>query len=104
MIIGTCSGGGFLLLGLIAGFAIRTLTIKPITPDAPSNFSELRSEGKYRFISPLLECDNSEEFYADATKILEDNLNEKISELKKDTEISTASVYYQDMNNGPGWQ
>jgi beta-lactamase class A len=63
--------------------------------------SEIRAPGNYKFINPLLSCDtpftnqdvNTSRLKHKVEQIVEDQINKK--------QISFASVYYRDMNNGP---
>jgi beta-lactamase class A len=86
---------GFLLLCL--GFFIgqKQSLLKETT------INESRQKGNYKFINPLLECD-SLSFSKNATlDILKNQIINKIEELKDTSQISFASVYYRDLNNGP---
>ncbi len=62
---------------------------------------EVRSSGGYHFINPLLECDQAsqeltEEFRPSARKV-QDVIDVHI----KAGDITEASVYFRDLNNGP---
>ena len=67
----------------------------------PNN--DLRPKGEvhqsgYQYISPLLEC---ADFHDIKKNELEEKLENLISKKIKDEEITYASIYFRDLNNGP---
>lgn len=62
---------------------------------------ETRLKGGFRFISPLLECDNSAAFMRPSIRQLEAELKTYVTNTLKDDDITDVSVYYRDLNNGP---
>jgi beta-lactamase class A len=52
----------------------------------------------YRYISPLLECADSNNLYSHD---LENKLNKIINNNIKKGKVSLVSLYYRDLNNGP---
>jgi beta-lactamase class A len=62
---------------------------------------EIRKNYNYKYINPLLECENStisqDRNLTSLKKSIEFIINQEISQNK----ISFASVYYRDLNNGP---
>ncbi len=64
-------------------------------------FTEVRASG-YKFISPLLECENFENA-ASITGLnpLQIKLNEMVAGLKSEGKIHDAAIYFRDLNNGP---
>lgn len=66
-----------------------------------STFVETRHQGNYKFINPLLECDSANfgqdpnlwHLKSDIQSVLDTHLNNK--------NITFASIYYRDLNNGP---
>lgn len=61
---------------------------------------EIRNKGVYRFINPLLECDESKPSLRPAIRQLEHDLTNYVKEAKTRLSISHVSYYYRDMNNG----
>lgn len=64
-------------------------------------FSEQRHQGSYQFINPLLECDSASFSSSAALDDLRHQVSITIDELKNSNQISFASLYYRDLNNGP---
>lgn len=82
----------FLILGYILGKSSSSSSI----------FSERRHQGSYKFINPLLECDSSVNFSQNASlSPLKTSLEKAISELQNNHQLSYASIYFRDLNNGP---
>jgi len=82
----------FLILGYILGKSSSSPTI----------FSERRNQGSYKFINPLLECDSSVNFSQNASlSPLKTSLEKTISQLQNNHQLSYASIYFRDLNNGP---
>lgn len=82
----------FLILGYILG--------KSFSP--PTIFSERRHQGSYKFINPLLECDSSINFSQNVSlSPLKNSLEKTISQLQNNHQLSYASIYFRDLNNGP---
>lgn len=82
----------FLILGYILGKSSPSSSI----------FSERRHQGSYKFINPLLECDSSVNFSQNASlSPLKTSLEKAISELQNNHQLSYASIYFRDLNNGP---
>ena len=84
---------GLLLFGL--GWYLGGLSNG--TVQKQRDFSEIRHQGNYRFINPLLECDNFDPSRLSETINLEDNIRAYI---ERQT-YAKVSVYYRDLNNGP---
>jgi len=95
-----------IIIGLLLGFGLGVATmyfIKPHTPkpkNTENDYIEVR-EGGYKYISPLLECDNfhpvNTKYFAELKNELANYVNNAIYE-KNATHIS---VYYRSLNNGP---
>lgn len=64
-------------------------------------FSEQRHQGSYQFINPLLECDTASFSANAALDDLRHQVLMTIDELETSKQISFASLYYRDLNNGP---
>lgn len=90
----------FLTFGTIF-FALGFATSSIFYNDKIIQSSEIRAPGNYKFINPLLSCDtpftnqdvNISRLKHKVEQIVEDQIDKK--------QISFASVYYRDMNNGP---
>jgi beta-lactamase class A len=65
-----------------------------------SKMSELRSGG-YKYINPLLECDNFSPSNDVAFAKIKGELQDYINTVKAEGKASHVSVYYRDLNNGP---
>lgn len=89
------------ILGLLLGVFFMSSRNSSNEPTDQDNFSEVRASG-YRYISPLLECELSE----DSIKLtglnsLQKDLTDYVEGQKKAGNIVDASVYFRDLNNGP---
>lgn len=84
----------FTLLGFVIGVLVN------ITSSKRNVFDETRLPQQYEFINPLLECDSSIGDYKSLTKA-EAGVSEYIQTSKLEGKISSASIYYRDLNNGP---
>lgn len=84
----------FISIGFIVGYYSH--------PQINPSFKEIRNKESYFFINPLLECENN---------LISDN-NKSLIEIKKEIsslidksleskDISFASIYFRDLNNGP---
>lgn len=85
------------VLGIAISFSLGFFAKEWFFPSR--NFSGELHEGAFRFINPLLECQNSENIteLSPFEEILKDALNEA----EHREEITSASVYFRDLNNGP---
>lgn len=84
------------IAGFIGGFLFYRNYFSSLDRE---NISETRLKG-YKFISPLLECNNEE---SDDKEIrpFKAELEKFLSEQKSQNNISQASIYFRDLNNGP---
>lgn len=63
--------------------------------------TESRQPQKYQFINPLLECDSAN-FSQNATlDSLRAEINSQVNKLSSSHQISSSSIYFRDLNNGP---
>jgi beta-lactamase class A len=85
---------GVFLLGLIVGLVVHQHP-PALTKDVRSN------ESGYRFINPLLECENASFENRANLAELQNKLEERINEGKNKSEVRQVSVYFRDLNNGP---
>ncbi len=87
----------FLVIGLVSGIFIG----KNIAKDKNDELSkEVRLDG-YKYISPLLECEQNQTIGEIEYKPSKNNIASFITEEINKKNISHASVYYRDLNNGP---
>jgi beta-lactamase class A len=70
------------------------------TNSQPSDFTESR-EGGYKFINPLLECDNFNKSKLSTYVRLEEELNAYVAQSLSEKKSTHISVYFRDLNNGP---
>lgn len=85
------------IIGLTAGLLIPDHLFR--REDNP--FTETRSQGSYKFINPLLECDTAN-FSEDPTLVsLKRNIDFYISNQINLNKVEFVSVYYRNLNNGP---
>lgn len=81
------------LLGIFIGFLI---------PQKHKNtFKETRDQQSYKYINPLLECDSSIMSQNNDLSEIRNSVNFLINKQKELNNITYASVYYRDLNNGP---
>lgn len=88
--------------GLMSGMFAQNLVVK-LNGQLPSNarrFKETRLSENFKYINPLLECDNAIQNSPETTQ-LEDKIRQYISETVQAGSATTAAVYYRDLNNGP---
>jgi beta-lactamase class A len=96
------SGLGVLLFGIFAGVLLGEIyDPNNIILGKSVNPTEQRLGG-YKFISPLLECDQS----AVSSQIngldpLHDKIEQQIMNFKQEGTINDAAVYFRDLSNGP---
>lgn len=84
----------FISIGFIIGYYSH--------PQINPSFKEIRNKESYFFINPLLECENN--LISDDNKSLIEIKKEISSLIDKSLEskdISFASIYFRDLNNGP---
>jgi beta-lactamase class A len=91
------------LVGLFAGMTFSGED-KPSLPAAltsRSELSETRVSGTFKFISPLLECDNSLPGGRTSIKNMEVALKAYVASVSHTEQVEHVSVYYRDLYNGP---
>lgn len=101
------SGWAWLSVSLLAGVAIGYIASSfssqtPLKEEkvVESKMSEIRSGG-YKFINPLLECDNFSPEGSISVAKMRSDLVSLAEEKKAQGLASHISVYYRDLNNGP---
>jgi len=86
-----------IILGILIGYQSKVYLE---SEEKTEEFTETRSGG-YKFINPLLECDNFKKSKLLPLVKLEDELNSYIEKVIKEKKCSHVSVYFRDLNNGP---
>jgi beta-lactamase class A len=74
---------------------------KANTPLLKLDFTESRLQGNYQFINPLLECESTSFSQNVALDSLKKQITDTVDQLKNTHQISFASVYFRDLNEGP---
>lgn len=96
--------GGLVALAAAGGFVGGRYTAPApyVAPQAYDNeVKEMRSGGSYKFINPLLECDNYVQSNLQSINSLESKLNLYIQQVKAENKAVHVSIYFRDLNNGP---
>jgi beta-lactamase class A len=94
----------FFVIGVLVCFWQYDLlsSLKKTSPPPKSGYSELQvRQSGYTFISPLLECEASENMVRNELSDFKSDLEAKVSTLSKDRGLSAVSIYFRDLNNGP---
>jgi len=88
--------------GLGLGYYLQSdHTVLPASKEGRTKITETRSHGTYKFINPLLECDNATPLLRPSINMLEGELQRYSSESMKSGDITEIAIYYRDLNNGP---
>jgi beta-lactamase class A len=74
--------------------------IPPACPPV-ENVEEMRVNGTYKYINPLLECDNYQPSQLNSVVGMETQINDYIAKAKAENKATFVSVYYRDLNFGP---
>ena len=82
-----------LLIGVLIGLLIPSPSSK--------SFKEIRNQQNYKFINPLLECEESNFSNDKNLNQLKSQINFLVDQQIESKQINFASVYYRDLNNGP---
>lgn len=69
-------------------------------PASDGNVAEMRAGG-YKFINPLLECDNYQPSQLNSVLNMENEINNYINTAKSQQQATFVSVYFRDLNFGP---
>jgi beta-lactamase class A len=92
----------FLGIGFLAGRFLFVENGKPrVRTNQRIDMSEIRNKSNYKFINPLLECDNSSASGLHYQHGFEEVLQGYIATTIKNGSASEIAVYYRDLNNGP---
>lgn len=93
---------GYLLIfaaGIVVGVTFVSQYLPTVAPILSQN-KEIRLGG-YKFISPLLECEDSQNIGNIEYKPSKDKILKLLDNSTKSGNVSYVSVYYRDLNNGP---
>jgi beta-lactamase class A len=71
------------------------------TPAPPATAMQEFRQGGYRFINPLLECEDDDMRQSSEIRSFEADLQKHVDALLKSGRATHVSVYYRDMKNGP---
>lgn len=93
-------------VGLAIGHFMNKLTgteVSPVEVPKPNavKMTELRNTRDYRFVSPLLECDEFHPSSFTSHIRLKTSVQSAIRQAKADGSVNSVSFYYRDLNNGP---
>lgn len=83
---------GILTIGILIGYKLPQ-------KQSNQNQQEIRKSFDYKFINPLLECNNN--LANNNLSTLKHQIDDVIKQQINDKNISFASVYFRDLNNGP---
>lgn len=87
-----------ILISFILGITLGLLFPHPYSNQS---LKETRNKQNFKYINPLLECDSEAISKDKILNKLRDNINFIINQQKSIKNISFASIYYRDLNNGP---
>ena len=82
------------LLGLILGLNLHTFSQETLS-------TEFRLSRNYKFTNPLLDCEVDQDIGKKGYNLSIQKIKELINKKINNNEISYASVYFRDLNNGP---
>ncbi len=89
----------FLAVGFVVGWMCKgSINSKNSSRDDESA-SYLRLDG-YKYISPLLICDNDPKNDSESLNDMENNLSNFVNQKKAEGKFNDISVYYRDINSG----
>lgn len=83
---------GILTIGILIGYKLPQ-------KQSNQNQQEIRKSFDYKFINPLLECNNN--LANNNLSTLKHQIDDVIKQQINDKNISFTSVYFRDLNNGP---
>lgn len=95
------------IISAVGGFFFGRSFSESIEPtpdlqnDEQKDFSEYRNSGTYKFINPLLECDNFKPSKISSLVQLENDLKKYINQSLSSGTSSHVSIYFRLLNSGP---
>lgn len=84
----------------VLGIMIGNLKNTDIINIKNENFN-LKKDGKYKYINPLLYCTDIENLSNKNTNDIKDKIVKIIDNFKNQGKITDSAVYFRDLNNGP---
>lgn len=92
------------IAGFLAGQSLNnnsTQTENPVHEAEVQEMKEFRNSEGFRFINPLLECDNYQPSHINSVVNMENDVRGYIDQAQAQKKASFVSVYYRDLNFGP---
>lgn len=86
----------FLFVGAGTGAYLALMFYNP-----PVILDQHEQNSQYQFVSPLLSCGTDQNIDADQAQDLQDQLQNAVKSHEDAGDITTASVYFRDLNGGP---
>jgi beta-lactamase class A len=92
-----------MLVAVLAAFAFGMMFDKKVAKNISPNYTEIRENSpSHKFTNPLLECNIGPNYLSNGQiKPSEAKLNSFIDDEVRKGHVSSASIYYRDLNNGP---
>lgn len=90
--------GATLIVGILIGFTLNSVIYQK---RLKTPFTEVRNPGNFRFISPLVECENVDPSYSKNITSLEKAMRKKITAYKEEQSVTDVGYYFRDLTNGP---
>ena len=88
------------LAGVGSGvFGVLVLNSFQISVETQSK--QVRQDGGYQYINPLLECEVAEGSLDARKENFHDDLEDYVAHLKEDKKLTDVALYFRDLNNGP---
>ncbi|MBP7774783.1 serine hydrolase [Candidatus Woesebacteria bacterium] len=92
----------FLCVGICMGwFGLLTFQYVAENIQNTENRFEARQQGQYKYINPLLECEQAQKLGYKYYKATFDDVQKIIDTYKKNGQLTDAGIYFRDLNNGP---
>ncbi len=91
------------IMFLVAVFACGFLAAKlsDMSLLVNSGTHESRTVSGYKYINPLLECDNADQWLSSEFRPSLRMVQEVVNEQQRINHVSSVAVYFRDLNNGP---
>lgn len=88
--------------GIIGGYLLRDIT-HPESAPYENTSKQIRQNGAYTFINPLLECEVADGSIDANKENFEDDLIDYSQGLKSEYGLTDIAIYFRDLNNGPSF-
>jgi beta-lactamase class A len=89
-----------LIVLFLAGVSVGMLLFPQLFPAEPSSIARQIRQGGYSLINPLLECDIGSKALSRNYISFQDEVAEKVDDLKQQGDVEEMAVYFRDLNNG----